>query len=69
MTQNLASLTNYKNLLLKLGERGVFSVSNANRQKPMEAQSFTIPTFVSKVELPDISKEKSRRQKWLQFII
>ena len=50
LTQNLASLTNYKNLLLKLGERGVFSVSNANRQKPMEAQSFTIPTFVSKVE-------------------
>ena len=50
LTQNLASLTNYKNLLLKLGERGVFSVSNVNRQKPMDAQSFTIPTFVSKVE-------------------
>ena len=50
LTQNLASLTNYKNLLLKLGERGVFSVSNINRQKPMDAQSFTIPSFVNKVE-------------------
>jgi rfaE bifunctional protein kinase chain/domain len=50
LTQNLASLTNYKNLLLKLGERGVFSVSNVNRQKPMDAQSFTIPSFVNKVE-------------------
>ena len=50
MTQNLASLTNYKNLLLKLGERGVFSVSNTSGQELMEAQSFTVPTFVSKVE-------------------
>jgi rfaE bifunctional protein kinase chain/domain/rfaE bifunctional protein nucleotidyltransferase chain/domain len=50
LTQNLASLTNYKNLLLKLGERGLFAVSNINRQKPMDAQSFTIPTFVNKVE-------------------
>ncbi|MDB4846328.1 PfkB family carbohydrate kinase [Candidatus Pelagibacter sp.] len=50
LTQNLASLTNYKNLLLKLGERGLFAVSNINRQKPMDAESFTIPTFVNKVE-------------------
>tara|TARA_B100001057_G_scaffold441753_1_gene476591 strand:+ start:334 stop:1896 length:1563 start_codon:yes stop_codon:yes gene_type:complete len=50
LTQNLASLTNYKNLLLKLGERGLFAVSNINRQRPMDAQSFTIPTFVNKVE-------------------
>ena len=50
LTQNLASLTNYKNLLLKLGERGVFSVSNTSGQELMEAQSFTVPTFVSKVE-------------------
>ncbi len=50
LTQNLASLTNFKNLILKLGERGVFSVSNINRKKPMDAKSFTIPSFVSKVE-------------------
>ncbi len=28
----------------------MFSVSNINRQKPMNAQSFTIPSFVNKVE-------------------
>ncbi len=50
LTQNLATLTNYKNLILKLGERGVFGVSNRNRKKSRDAKSFTVPSFVSKVE-------------------
>ena len=50
LTQNLASLINFKNLILKLGERGVFSVANINYKKPMDAQSFTIPSFASKIE-------------------
>ena len=50
LTRNLALVTNYKNLILKLGERGVFSVSNINSKKPEDSQSFTIPSFVSQVE-------------------
>ena len=50
LSQNLISSTNFSNLILKLGERGVFSVSNSITKNPSDTQSFTIPSFVTKVE-------------------
>ncbi len=50
LSQNLVSETNFSNLILKLGERGIFSVSNINKKNPLDVKSFSIPSFVTKVE-------------------
>lgn len=46
LTRQLASKTNFKNLILKLGERGIFSVSKVEKAE----FSFSIPSLVSKLE-------------------
>jgi len=42
LTRNLIKQAKFKNLLLKLGEKGLFAVSNTDKQ----SYSFTVPTFV-----------------------
>ena len=42
LTRNLIKQAKFKNLLLKLGEKGLFAVSNIDKQ----SYSFTVPTFV-----------------------
>jgi len=42
LTRNLIKQAKFKNLILKLGEKGLFAVNNSEKQN----YSFTIPTFV-----------------------
>ena len=46
MTRQLARKTNFKNLILKLGERGIVSVSKREKK----VLSFSTPSFVAKLE-------------------
>ena len=45
LTRELVKLTKFKNLILKLGERGLVSVAN----KGLQSKAITLPSFASKV--------------------
>ena len=45
MTRELVKLTKFKNLILKLGERGLVSVVN----KGLQSKAITLPSFAKKV--------------------
>ena len=47
MTRQLTSIMNFKNLILKVGEKGVFSVDNQEKNKPRPA--FVVPSLVTNV--------------------
>ena len=46
LTRQLIIETKFKNLILKLGERGIFSHSNSGKK----AFSFSVPSFTNRVE-------------------
>ena len=47
MTRQLISIMNFKNLILKVGEKGIFSVDNEGKEKPRPP--FSVPSFATKV--------------------